>query len=107
MNSQSEGGLVRLMKRNLDTAEELELYRAESLGVGFFGLSVSPDGSRLAFMVKEKVPQRVLLTLSTEGGTPHELYCGDFNNPLPFANAWTPDSRHLLIHARDGRLTRL
>ena len=106
-NSKSGVGLVRLMKRNLETAEELELYRAESLGVGFFGLSVSPDGSRLAFMVNEKAPQRVLLTLSTEGGTPHELYRGDFNNPLPFANAWTPDSRHLLIHAKDGRLTRL
>ena len=106
-NSKSELRLLRLMKRNLETGQESELYRAESRGVGFFGLSVSPDGSRLAFMANVEAPHRVLLTLSTEGGTPHELYRGDFNNPLPFAGAWTKDSRNVLVHAKDGRLTRL
>lgn len=100
-------GLLRLIKRNLETGQEVELYRAESSGAGFFGLSVSPDGSRLAFMANVKAPHRVLMTLATEGGAPHELYRGNFENPLPFAGAWTKDSRNVLIHAQDGRSTRL
>lgn len=100
-------GLVRLMKRSLETGQETELYRSESSGAGVFGLSVSPDGGRLAFMVNIEPPQRVLLTLSTEGGSPRELYRGNYENPSPFAGAWTSDSRNVLIHAKDGPLTRL
>ena len=100
-------GLVRLMKRNLETGEEIELYRAESSGAGVFGLSVSPDGRRLAFMVNLESPHRVLLTLATEGGSPRELFRGDYENPLPFAGAWTSDSRNVLVHAKDGPLNRL
>ena len=100
-------GLVRLMKRNLETGEEMELYRAESSGAGVFGLSVSPDGRRLAFMVNLESPHRVLLTLATEGGSPRELFRGDYENPLPFAGAWTSDSRNVLVHAKDGPLNRL
>ncbi len=100
-------GLVRLMKRNLETGEEMELYRAESSGAGVFGLSVSPDGRRLAFMVNLESPHRVLFTLATEGGSPRELFRGDYENPLPFAGAWTSDSRNVLVHAKDGPLNRL
>ncbi len=99
--------LLHLMKRNLETGQEAELYSMESPGAGFFGLSVSPDGSRLAFMANVETPHRVLMTLSTEGGTPRELYRGDYENPLPFTGAWTKDSRNVLIGAKDGSLTRL
>ncbi|HUQ91100.1 MAG TPA: hypothetical protein VM120_05405 [Bryobacteraceae bacterium] len=74
-------GLLRLVKRNLETGQEVDLYRAESSGAGFFGLSVSPDGGLLAFMANVEAPHRVLMTLATEGGTPHELYRGDYEKP--------------------------
>jgi Tol biopolymer transport system component len=95
------------MRRNLETGQETELYRRESSGVGFYGLSVSPDGGRLAFMANTEAPHRVLMTLSTEGGAPQELYRGDYEHPIPFASAWTKDGRYVLVLASEGRETRL
>jgi len=99
---------LRLVRRDLATGTETELYRASSDGVGFFGLSISPDGTRLAFMANVGPNQRHLLTLSVDGGSPIVLYRGGYTNPQPQALVWTHDGTHLLFKAQDGnQLTRV
>ena len=93
---------LRLLRRDLDSGTETELYRAVSDGVGFFGLSISPDGRQLAFMANVGPNRRDLMTLPTEGGTPVVLYRGGYANPQPQAAVWTRDGRHILFKAEDG-----
>jgi Tol biopolymer transport system component len=94
----SEFGLLRLMKRDLETGQELELYRTESPGVGFFGLAVSSDGNHLSFLRNDvENGKRTLFTLPAKGGTPRELYKGTYDKPTPFSGAWTRDGRHVLF----------
>jgi dipeptidyl aminopeptidase/acylaminoacyl peptidase len=94
---------LRLVRRALDTGTETELYRAVSGGAGFFGLAISPDGRRLAFMANVGPNQRHLITLSTDGGTPLVVYRGGYTNPQPQAAVWTRDGKHVLIKAEEGR----
>jgi Tol biopolymer transport system component len=94
---------LRLLRRDMETGTETELYRAVSDGVGFFGLTISPDGKRLAFMANVGRDERHLMTLSTDGGTPVVLYRGGYANPQPQAAVWTADARHILFKAEDGR----
>ena len=94
---------LRLVRRDLATGGETELYRAASDGVGFFGLTISPDGRRLAFMANVGPNQRHLMTLPVEGGTPQVLYRGGYANPQPQAAVWTRDGKHILFKAQDGR----
>lgn len=93
---------LRLLRRDLDSGTETELYRAVSDGVGFFGLSISPDGRQLAFMANVGPNKRDLMTLSTAGGTPVVLYRGGYANPQAQAAVWTRDGRHILFKAEDG-----
>ncbi len=97
--------MLHLMKKNLETGEEAELYHAQSPAVSFFGLAVSPDGARLSFMRNDlEGGKRTLLTISTDGGDPREMYRGAHNKPIPFAAVWTRDGRHLLFASNlDGR----
>lgn len=93
---------LRLVRRDLATGKETELYRASSDGVGFFGLSISPDGSRLAFMANVGPNQRHLMTLSVDGGTPLVLYRGGYGNPMAGTAVWTHDGRYILFKANGG-----
>ncbi len=98
---------LHLMKRNLETGQEMELYRVKSSGVGFFGLAVSPDGARLAFSVNSEPGKnyRELMTLSTQGGEPRVLYRDTMRDLSPVAVTWTRDGSQILIAALtdDGR----
>ncbi|MEO8519941.1 MAG: hypothetical protein ABI603_01180 [Acidobacteriota bacterium] len=94
--------LLRLVKRDLETGQESELYRVVSDAVGFFGLSVSPDGARLAFMVNQGPGTRAVVTLPSSGGDAVTLYRGDYAHPTPGAGVWTRDGRYLLMAADDG-----
>jgi Tol biopolymer transport system component len=99
---------LRLLKRSLVTGEETELYATETGFVSTYGLTVSPDSSRLAFLGRIGERPRTLLTLPTSGGTPTELYPSDGAAPLPVANVqnwrrtWTPDGRFLISNTADG-----
>lgn len=94
---------LRLMRRDVRTGHETLLYRAESTGIGFFGLSLSPAGDRLAFMLNAEPPVRLLMTIPTEGGEPNILYRGDYTHPMPSKSVWTRDGRYILAVAKDGQ----
>jgi Tol biopolymer transport system component len=73
----------RILRRDLEGGPEIELCRRNADAVR--GLSVSPDGLRLAFQEKassaiaargngEKKPSWTIVTLATSGGQPKEAY---------------------------------
>jgi Tol biopolymer transport system component len=99
-----DSGIVRLMRRELATGVETELYHATSMGVGLFSLMVSPDGSQLAFEVNlstaERAPSgepRAIVVLSFAGGAAREIYRGSYNCPLPTPGTWTRDGKFVLV----------
>ncbi len=104
-----EENILHLVRRDIETGKEIELYRVQSGGVGLFGLCVSPDGTQLAFMLnvpssganRSDEGRRVLMTMPSSGGAPRELYKGDYSHPSPFAGVWTKDGRHVLVTTVD------
>jgi len=95
---QSGFSMLHLRKRNLETGQDVELYRAESPGASFYGLAVSPDGACLSFSRNDvEQGKRTLLTLPTEGGARRELHRGTYDQATPFAGAWTSDGRYVLF----------
>jgi Tol biopolymer transport system component len=100
----SELNLLRLVKRDLESGEETELYRAESQGVGFFGLALSPTGDRLAFSANVGMrDERHLIVVPTAGGAGRVLYRGDYTHPTPAGGVWTRDGRHILAVTQDTK----
>ena len=94
---------LRLVKRRLDTGEETVLHRTESVGFGFFGLTVSSDGSRLAFQLNVAGRKRALMILPADGGTPREIYrLGVDGLSHNGAMSWTLDGRHLIVTGKCG-----
>jgi Tol biopolymer transport system component len=90
-----------LMKRNLETGREVELYQVKTAQIGFYGLTVSPDGTRLAFRAAPKQGESELISLSTQGGTPNILYRGMGRDLVPLVGGWTKDGRHVLVGSRE------
>lgn len=94
---------LRLVKRRLDTGEETDLYRAESTGFGFFGLSVSSDGSRVAFQLNVAGGKRAVMLMPADGGTPREIYRSSQSSLSHVgAMSWMPDGRHLIVTGKCG-----
>jgi Tol biopolymer transport system component len=87
--------VLRLIRRELASGAESELYRAESEAVSFFGLAVSPDGREIAFMANEG-DGRTLNSVPIAGGPRRVLYRGTYSRPSPFGAVWTPDGRYIL-----------
>ena len=88
---------VRIMVRNLDTAEERELH-SYSAGNDFVfsSLAVSPDGGRRLF-VGSFGRAAALQVIPAEGGEPRELFrvqAPDFIEGFP---AWTPDGKAVIF----------
>ncbi len=81
----------QLMRRNLETGEEKELYRSPIVS----GASLSPDGRELVFTRadKEEGPYSLIVT-PADGGPSRELLRSE--TFVPGAWAWIKDSRHLL-----------
>jgi Tol biopolymer transport system component len=84
----------RILRRDLTTNEEKELFRATvgrpgvTVG-GILGLALSPDGKQLAF---QDLDAGMLKVLSVAGGQPRELV--KFKGKATIA--WAPDGSHLL-----------
>jgi len=99
-----QGRTARLVKRHLETGQETELYRAPCDCVGYYGLTVSPDGSRLAFAVNV-ADKRALMIMPADGGTPREIYRSGYDYGFIFpqgAMTWAKDGRHLIVTAKCG-----
>ncbi len=91
------GRLLRLIKRDVVSGHEIELYHAESLGVGLFGLAISPEGDRLSFMVNvSDKGDRHLVVVPTAGGAPHIVFRGNSARPTPQTGLWTRDGKYVL-----------
>jgi Tol biopolymer transport system component len=100
------GDLLHLMRRDLATNQETDLYHVTSDGLGLFGLSLSPDGKRLAFTLN--VPSgangegpRALQVISADGGTPKEVMRGGFGCPATSSGTWSGSGRYLLVICDD------
>jgi len=88
--------IVRLVRRDLETGVEQELYHAEAKGGRASVYSTSPDGRFLIFSFTrpgEKSQRQWILPLS--GGEPREFHSEGSLNLL--IGNWTPDSRALLF----------
>jgi len=91
--------LVRLVRRDLESGHETELYRAEFTSPpASFSPAISPDGERLAFVLMTEARVRTLMTLTTAGGSPKPVATGDW---LPLGEnqslVWTRDGRFILV----------
>jgi Tol biopolymer transport system component len=97
-------GTLRLIRRDLETGEEKVLYQVQSGQAGLYGISLSPDGTRLAFMTSERVnnePFRVLVTMPEKGGEVKEVCRAKAvpgnQEPLHWWGAtWSRDGRYIL-----------
>ena len=89
-----------LIRRDLETGQEREIYRMESTQAGFYGMSLSPDGRRLAFMADVN-GNRALMTMPEAGGEAKEIYrapevAGSQEGLHWYGACWTADGRFLL-----------
>jgi Tol biopolymer transport system component len=101
---------LRLIKRDLTTGHETELLRRETGFFSFYGLLVSPDASRLAFLESIGAGPRTLVTLSASGGQPAELYPTGSAAPRPTSSVgawmrtWTRDGKYVITKTGDGNV---
>jgi Tol biopolymer transport system component len=98
---ESDAGIIRLIKRVLETGAESDVLTVKSGGVAFFGLSLSPDGTQFAWSRNEG-DGRVIEVMPVEGGTVRRVFAGTVSNPSPQGTlAWTADG-HLLFEGQCG-----
>ena len=88
------------------------MHRMESTGLGFFGLTISSEGSKLAFSVNVTDPNgnasgaqstRSLFVMPANGGAPHEIHrmrISDLSHNGGMI--WTKDGAHLIMTANCG-----
>jgi hypothetical protein len=100
-------GLLCLIRKDIVSGAETELYRAESLGVGFFALAISPAGDRLAFSVNVgDEGERHLMVVPTAGGAARIIFRGDYAHPVPQAGVWTRNGKYVLGAAEETKSLR-
>jgi WD40 repeat protein len=92
-----------ISERDLKAGVEKELFRETApRPVGDFfvnDLSVSPDGSLLAFTVRRDAQSKSVMILPATGGEPRELLrtSGDLHIPNFTGLTWTPDGREIVF----------
>jgi len=89
---------LRLMRQNMESGEQKELYQTQSPSITFGMLQLSSDGRQLAFIRWNSNNTTSLLTIPADGGEPRELYR---SNLLDNACGWTKDGRHILVRYSD------
>ncbi len=92
----------RLVRRDLETGRESELYRAAPDGVS--KLAVSPDGRWLAFGVRDRATRSgVLMLLPALGGEARELIrVAEHEASGFYPPVWTRDGRELVTVQAQG-----
>ncbi len=88
-------GAAQLFTMNLDGTDRREFTRA---GEGFpYGLSVSPDGTRIAFHVAGPRPHSYRIFAADVDGFHRQLVAGDPDH-IYFGTSWSPDGNWILYH---------
>jgi Tol biopolymer transport system component len=84
----------QVMKRNIETEEEQELYRMPPYDNTT--LALSPDGKRLAMMIRENEMTRALKVLPVAGGEPVALHRFEKDRQVKYIDiTWSPDGRYI------------
>lgn len=84
----------QIMKRDIKTGEEQELCRIPSYDNNT--LALSPDGKRLALMMRENEMTRGLKVLPVAGGEPIELCRFEKDHQVKYIDiTWSPDGRYI------------
>jgi Tol biopolymer transport system component len=84
----------QIIKRDIETGEELELCRIPPYDNST--LALSPDGERLALMMRENETTRVLKVLPVEGGKPVALHNFVKDRQVKYIHiTWSPDGRYV------------
>jgi Tol biopolymer transport system component len=99
--------LKRILKRNMETGEEREIYRIPDSHR--MCMRLSPDGRRLAGIHwKRPLGVNTLFTLGPDGGEPRELLAIKEPEQLAYPGfTWSVDGRYLLFAVRRGQQTEL
>jgi hypothetical protein len=84
---------VRVMRRDIQSGAETELFRTESRARGGQPL-LSPDGTLLAITLPEPDLSSVVWIVPAAGGTARAAHS---SKTRAYAQAWTSDGRHLLV----------
>lgn len=113
-----EGTATRRPAPPLGTSQRRVTFTAHRKFPGIQGprhwLRVSPDGTRIAFLMKDDAGTPHLWTVSPNGGPPRQVTRG--RQGVASAFTWTPDGRHLahvmdrsvcVTEAESGRTRRL
>ena len=90
----------RLLRRNLETGRETELYPADPTTSFGNSLALSPDGRQLAFALFDWPARAVVLqVVPVSSGVPRELLRLREPEAIPWnhALAWSPDGKELLF----------
>jgi len=84
----------QIMKRDIETGEEQELYRIPPYDNNT--LALSPDGKRLALMMRENETTRGLKVLPDSGGEPTALHSFEKDRQVKYIDiTWSPDGRYI------------
>jgi len=86
-------GVSRILRRDATTGEEKELDRTS---FGFRSLALSPDGSRLAWLLGVDKETKVLKVMAFPDGTSKEILRSTEPSELT-AIAWSPDNRFIFF----------
>jgi Tol biopolymer transport system component len=99
VRTEREKDVCRILLRDLDSGKEEALYQGR-VGENFT-LSLSPDGSRLAFFNRND--HRVLRIIPAKGGEPRELLRFEQKGRHIVPMAWTPDGKYILFSKQFNR----
>ena len=88
----SKRKLCQILKRNLSTGEEHEIYRTQSGGEEPRGIALSPDGKNLALL---SFNRSILSIMPSGGGNPRVIH--NFDHSRNTHPEWTRDGKYVLI----------
>lgn len=95
-------GYYRVIERDLETGKEEVLLNTPANDNNM--LALSPDGNRLALLLREEKDMRMLKVMPTKGGEPVELHRFELRGRDIVDIDWSPDGRYIYFskHTSEG-----